>query len=263
MNWFAKHGEDAPSRQMYLSGLLAIQDIKHSYKRSAIGPLWTTLSMAIQITTMAVVFSLIFRIELEEYFPWLAASMLIWNFFATAITEGSNSLIRAEDFIKQIRISPTVYLLRSLQKSIILFGHNVLILPLVYLLFFRDYRPEMILVIPGLILLIGNLMWITVIIGFACARYRDLGPIIGSTLTILYFVTPIMWKPENLGNGELAHLLLGLNPVYHLLQVVRQPLVGELPTLENWLAGASLLVIGGVAAAVTYVKFRNKVAYWI
>jgi lipopolysaccharide transport system permease protein len=263
MTWFIKNGEDLPGRQIYLSHSLAVQDIKHAYKRSLIGPFWNTLSMAIQVTTMAIVFSLIFKIKLEDYFPWLATSMLVWNLFSTSLSEGANSLINSENFIRQIRISPTVYFLRSIEKSIILFGHNIIILPVIYLLFFRNFDLHMLLAIPGLVLLIANLFWITVILGFACAKYRDLGPIITSSVNILYFVTPIMWKAENLGNGDLAHLLLGLNPVYHLFQIVRQPLVGELPTIENWIASALLFVVGSTAAFFVYKKNRKKIAYWI
>jgi ABC-type polysaccharide/polyol phosphate export permease len=72
-----------------------------------------------------------------------------------------------------------------------------------------------------------------------------------------------MWYPKLIENNALAHLLLGLNPLYHWLQIVRLPILGQWPTLENW--GIALLsaVIGWTATLLAYKKYRNMIAYWV
>jgi lipopolysaccharide transport system permease protein len=88
-------------------------------------------------------------------------------------------------------------------------------------------------------------------------------PIVNSLITIAFYVTPVMWFPSLIGDNQLAHLLLGLNPFYHLLQIVRLPVLGELPTIENW--GLSLLFagLGWAAALAIFKKFRTQIAYWV
>ncbi len=257
------HSEDKLSRQFSLALMLASQDVRLAYRRSKVGPFWVTLSMLIQIVSMGVVFSLIFKIEIKDYLPWLAASQIIWGLFSSTLVESCQSIISGENIIKQMKISTTMFPLRTIFKNLIILAHNFAIVPLAYIVFGVQLKFEMLLVIPGLLLMLLNLYWMGMILAILCARFRDLAPIVSSVISIAYFVTPIMWKPEALGNSQIAHLLLGLNPVYHLYQIVRQPLVGELPTLENWIGGSLVLICGTLLAYKLYKENRTKIAYWV
>ena len=58
---------------------LAWQDIKLRYRRSVIGPLWITLSMAITVYSMGFLYSRLFHMDLDSYFPYLVSGMLAWG----------------------------------------------------------------------------------------------------------------------------------------------------------------------------------------
>jgi lipopolysaccharide transport system permease protein len=88
-------------------------------------------------------------------------------------------------------------------------------------------------------------------------------PIISSVTTIGFFVTPVMWSPDLIGNNELAHILLGLNPFYHWLQIVRLPILGQWPTLENWAVALLVAGLGWGVTLLVYQKFRTMIAYWV
>jgi lipopolysaccharide transport system permease protein len=255
--------EDSLSRQVGLGWMLASQDIRLAYRRSKVGPFWVTLSMFIQILSMGIVFSLIFKIDVKVYLPWLAASQIVWGLFSSTLIESCQSIIAGENIIKQMKISKTMFPFRTMFKNLIILAHNFAIIPIAYLVFGVPFEWEMVVVIPGILLMLANLYWMGIVLAIACARYRDLAPIVSSLLTIAYFVTPIMWKPETLGNSQIAHLLLGLNPIYHIYQIVRQPLVGELPTWENWLGSALILLCGSFFALKIYLENRSKIAYWV
>jgi ABC-type polysaccharide/polyol phosphate export permease len=95
------------------------------------------------------------------------------------------------------------------------------------------------------------------------ARFRDMQPIVASVMTIAFYVTPVMWFPKLIENNPLAHLLLGLNPLYHWLQIVRLPIIGQWPTWENW--GLALLsaILGWSMTLSAYKRYRNMIAYWV
>ncbi len=243
--------------------MLGWQDVRQAYRRSSIGPLWLTISMLVQITTMSLVFSLIFKISLNDYLPFLTVSMLVWSLISSSVADGCNALISAESLIKQMRMQSIVFTFRVIWKNLIQFAHNLVLLPIVFMLFSSHITPIMFLAIPGLILLVLNLIWLITLLSFACARFRDLGPIVNSLLTIAYFLTPIMWQPGSLGNTSLAHLLLGLNPLYHLIQICRQPLVGLMPTQENWIAATVILVVGMTLTRMLYKKLSHRMAFWV
>jgi ABC-type polysaccharide/polyol phosphate export permease len=104
---------------------------------------------------------------------------------------------------------------------------------------------------------------LALILAIFATRFRDVPPIVSSVLTVALYVTPIIWLPEGLGDNQLAHLLLGLNPFYDLLQIARLPLLGQSPTIENW--GLALLSAGvfWLVGLLVYKKFEKRIPYWV
>lgn len=243
--------------------MLAWQDIRQAYRRSAIGPFWLTIGMAVQILTMGLVFGLIFKTDLTEYLPFLATSIIFWGFISSSLNEGCFSLISSEAIIKQLNLPHFYYVIRTVWRNIISAGHNLLILPLVYLYFWKFPSWTLAAVIPGFLLLVINMTWVVWALGMLSARYRDIPPIVTSIVTIFFYLTPVMWYPKQLGNDTVSHLLLGLNPLYHLLQIVRLPILGQWPTMENWTLAVTTAAIGWTITLFSYKKFRHMIAYWV
>jgi ABC-type polysaccharide/polyol phosphate export permease len=245
-----------------VAGMLGWHDIRQAYRRSAIGQFWITLGMAVQITAMGIVFGSIFGAQGADYVPFLAISIVAWTFMTETLKEGSKAFITAESLIKQLPLKPAVHVIRVVWKNFVILGHNIVLIPIV--LFFYTVQPSisLLLFIPGLILLVGNLAWMVGLIGIASVRYRDLPLIVNSVLTIAFFVTPVMWFPELLP-PETAHFLLGYNPFYHLLQIVRLPLLGGFPTSANWILSSALLALGAALSIWVYSRFSKKIPFWL
>lgn len=248
-------------RLIYLFG---IQDLKQAYRRTTLGPFWITIGMAIQTVTTGFVFSLIFKIELNDYLPFLALNTVIWTFIASSINESCGSIVQSESLIKQIKLPSYLHALRIIWKNLLITGHNFIILPLIFLLFWKKPIEWFALAaLPGFLFLIAILACLGYIFSVVCLRFRDITPIVSSSLNVLYFVTPIMWKPELLGDDALAHLLLGVNPLYHCFQVIRAPLLGEMPTLENWIGVTLVLTVAALVALKVSKTFSKRLVFWL
>jgi lipopolysaccharide transport system permease protein len=195
--------------------------------------------------------------------PFLATSIVLWGLIAATVNEGCLAFINAEAIIRQLSISHLQHVLRVVWRNLLTVAHNAVILPLVFLFFLVAPKWTLVAALPGLIVLILNLIWVVWLLGMMSARYRDMPPIINSVVTIAFYVTPIMWYPKLISNDSLAHLLLGLNPLYHWVQIVRLPILGQWPTLENW--GLALLSagIGWTVTLLAYKKYKNMIAYWV
>lgn len=242
--------------------LLGWQDLRQAYRRSALGQFWLTIAMAIQIATMGVVFGLIFRTPLHTYLPYLAVSIIIWNFISNSINEGTLSLINSEGLIKQLPLSLFVYEFRSIWKQLIAFAHNFVLLPIVLIAFGVEINWGIFLFIPGLILLAANLTWVVFFLSTLSARFRDIPPIVGAVLTIAFYVTPVLWEPTQIPGG-LASLLFEINPFFHFLQIVRLPLLGEFPTTLDWTFTLVTATVGLSAALALRNYFQRKVPFWV
>ncbi len=252
----------AAAKRYSLVGMLGWQDVRQRYRRSAVGPFWLTISMGVMIGTIGIVFGQIFNSPMKEFLPFLAAGMILWSFIATTVTEGCTSLIAAESIIKQLPIPLFVHVLRTLWRNILILGHNIIIFPLVLLAVQKPIGLEALLSIPGFVLLALNLAWISLILSVLCARYRDLAQIIASILQIAFYLTPIMWLPSLLPQRSSAYLL-DLNPFYHLMQVVRAPLLGLDVSTLSWCVSGGMAVFGWGLAIMFYGYYKRRIAYWL
>ncbi|QLH42734.1 MAG: ABC transporter permease [Coxiellaceae bacterium] len=108
--------------------MLSWQDIRLRYRRSSIGPFWITISMAISIYTMGFLYGQLFKIDLKQYYPFLAAGMLSWNLISMLIIDGTNTFIEAESYLKQMKLPYTAFVMRVLCRCLIIFAHNILVI---------------------------------------------------------------------------------------------------------------------------------------
>lgn len=245
-----------------LVGMLGWQDLKQRYRRSALGPFWITISMAVMICTIGLVFGKIFKSPMQEFLPFLAIGMIVWNFASSAINEGCSGFIGAEGIIKQLPIPLFVHIMRLMWRNLLIFAHNIVILPIVFLAVGKSVGLVAFLSIPGLILASINLTWIALLLGVVCTRYRDLPQIIGNVLQVFFYLTPIMWMPSLLPQGA-GMYLLDFNPAYHCLEIIRAPLLGHAPSAINWIASLVLAFFGYLLTFWIYGTYKRRIAYWL
>lgn len=254
-------------KKINLAALLGWHDVKQRYMRSSLGPFWLTLSMAIMIGAIGIVFSQLFQTPLKEFLPFLTVGIILWSFIQTSLSEGCSSFISADGIIKQLPIPLFTHILRSLWRNIIIYAHNIIIVPVVLLIVGTSHDwnallETILLTVPGFILVCLNLAWIMVILAIICTRYRDLIQIVASVLQVLFYISPIMWMPDRLPD-HIGQYLLTLNPIYHLLEVARAPILGQYPSVLNWIFVLMMALIGWVFAIIFYGKFRHRIAYWL
>ncbi len=245
-----------------LTFLLGWLDVQQTYKRSKIGAFWVSIGSAVGILTVSIVYGLIFKIDLQEFLPYISISMIAWSFMAGSISEACNAFVMAEGIIKQLSIPLLVHSLRVIWRNLVIMAHNLVIYPITLYSVGGSLSWLSLLSILGLILVCINLAWIGLILAFASARFRDLGPVVLNVLQIAFYITPVIWMAKAMPSG-IAHWILGLNPLYHMLQVVRLPLLGSLPTAENWVACLVLGLFGAVLSTFVYRKYRRKASLWV
>lgn len=243
-----------------LWGKLGWNDILQRYRRSLLGPLWLTASMAIMVISLGVVYSKIFKAELRDFMPFLCAGLLIWGYISVILSEAGTLFTGAESYIKQIRLPFSVYVLRFMWSKIIVFAHNFVIY-FGILIYFQIWPGSVALyAIPGFLLVTVNGALASMYLGMVSARFRDIPQIIASFIQIVFFITPIMWKPELLGEHE---SLIAFNPFFHLVEIVRAPLLGQLPSAGNYLAVALITALNAMLSIAFFVRFRARISYWV
>ena len=242
---------------------LGWQDIKQSYRRSALGQIWITIGMAVMIAALGFVFGLIFGAPMEVFLPYLASGIIMWGLLSGIINDGTQAFIQAEGMIKQIPLSKLTHLVRVVWRNVLTTAHNIVIFPLVLLAVGAPISWTLILWPFGVFIAILGVSGLALFLAILATRFRDLPPIVSSLVTIGFYVSPVIWMPSSLGDKDLAHLVLGLNPFYHLLQISRLPLLGQVPTWQNWVIALVVAIVLWTVALATYNKLKNRIAYWV
>src|SRR5262245_44073134 len=204
-------------KQRELWGHLGWQDIKQRYRRSVIGPLWITLSMAITAIGLGLLYSQLFTANIPTFLPYVTVGFIVWNFMLGCLIEGTDTFIGNEGLIKHLPAPLTVYALRTVWRLTLMLAHNLLVYVVIVAIFWSDLTKAgyvisdggqqqpgiswtILLAIPAFGLLALNGAWVAILFGIISTRYRDIPPVITSVVNLLFFMTPIVWTTDILTN---------------------------------------------------------------
>ena len=236
-------------------------DIRLRYRGSVLGPLWLTLSTGVMVGALGTLYSTLFRMDLHEYLPFLALSLVLWGFLSSLVSDACSCFQQAEGMIRSVRLPFSLHALRVIVRNVLVLGHNVVVIAVVYAVFDRWPGVHALLAVPALALWIVDGLACCLLLGAVCARFRDIPPIVGSVMQIAFFISPVIWRPEMLQGAAAAWL--PWNPFFTLLEVVRAPLLGVAPGWGVWASalGFSALLCG--AAWIAFVRVRSRLAFWV
>jgi ABC-2 type transport system permease protein len=253
-------------RQRELWAHLAWQDIRQRYRRSVLGPIWITISMAVTAVALGILYAGLFGNDLSVQLPYILVGFIVWTFISGCISEGSDVFIDNEGLIKQLPAPLSVHVYRLIWRQILFFAHNLIVYAVMFVIFPQSLDWRSLTVFPALLLLAVNGAWVALLFGIVTTRFRDLAPITQSLVQLLFFLTPIVWIYEDLlSNPAVAERarLVEFNPLLHFIEIVRQPMLGQEQHLRHWIVVAVITVAGWALTLVVLRRYRSRVAYWV
>jgi ABC-2 type transport system permease protein/lipopolysaccharide transport system permease protein len=243
-------------------GTLALMDISLRYRRTVIGPLWITLTLAATVASVGTVYATLFKQDIASFLPLFAVGLIVWTLIATTLQEGSNIFVASAHLIKAVPAPPIVHVLQMLARNVLIFAHHIVIVLALYIVAPWPLHANMLLVVPGFAILLVALLGGAVSLGILCGRFRDIGSAIVSGLQFVFFLTPIIWTEDSV-RGTAFHWLIRANPFATLLDLVRRPLLSQPTDMEQWLFGVAYAMAAAAIGLVSYAKYRHRVAYWL
>jgi len=243
-----------------LGWTLALLDIRLRYRGSMLGPFWLTLSTGLMVAAMGLIYSTLFRMGLHEYLPFLTVSLVLWGFVGTLVSDGCYGYTTSERMIRSVRMPFSLYAGRIVLRNLLVLAHNTLVIIAVDLFVWSGPGADIVLAIPALAVWIVDALAVTMMLGALCARFRDIPPIVASVMQMAFFVTPVIWKPQLVGVHQ---WLLPFNPFFSLLEIVRGPLLGEIPGAAVYLSAFGYSVLLCAAAWLLFARVRGRIAFWV
>lgn len=242
-----------------IAAALAWSDMRHRYVRSLLGPFWMSLQMAIVVAVLGSVIGQMSNDDMLSRLPMLALSMTAWTFLNGVVLDATTALQNSASLIRDRALPPVIFLLQCTFRQALFALHNACVPLVLWLILSRHELSHAPAALPGLLAFVVCTFALSLVLGAMATRYRDLKPIIESTLMLAFLASPIIWSSEMINHRS---TVMRINPLTHLFAVWREPLAGghvDPVSIVYVLVALALLI---VASVLTLLQLR-KAAFWI
>lgn len=235
-------------------------DVRQRYSRSVFGPFWVTISLGVFVAGLGITYAALFRVPVITYLPYVTVGMVLWSLITALLNEGAATFTAATAAIKQMPAPIAIHVLRVVWRNLIILAHNGVIVLLVLVACDVKLGWAGLAALPGFALLLLNGIGWSVTLGLISARFRDMMPLVANATQMLLFVTPVLWRAEDLGERR---ALAEFNPLFHLIEIVRAPLLGAGFRVDSFAVALVVTALNLALALVVYTRLRWRVAYWL
>jgi ABC-2 type transport system permease protein/lipopolysaccharide transport system permease protein len=241
---------------------LGLQDVRLKFRRSTIGASWIFVNLAVMVLSIGFIYANLLGQNPREFIPYLTIGMILWGYLTNSIIDGGNAFIHAEGYIKQISLPIYVYIFRSFVSISVTTLITMCAFVIVAIVYRIPVQPGTLLAIPGLLLVMTTSLLLITIFAHLNARFRDVAHMAAVGMQVLFYVTPVIFPAALLRHRRDLSMVIELNPLYHLLEVVRQPLLyGTAAGWHSYVAVGIVIVVLTAAAAAVIGAFQRRIVF--
>jgi ABC-type polysaccharide/polyol phosphate export permease len=238
----------------------AWSDAKARYKRSVLGPFWLVLTTLIGVGGLGIIWGSLMKVDRATFVPLLTVGLVLWHMIAGSVTGASTVFSRSASVIKNIPTPPLRLSLQLLFQQIVNLIHNLVVVAFILVIYQRSLGTTSLLAIPGLLLVLVNLLWVIQFLGFLGARFRDFDPFVSSIMPILFFMSPVLYRSTQLGPQS---ILMKFNPMSYWIEIVREPVLGTVPHTSAYTVSILMAFVGWVLAIWITRSKGSRLPYWV
>ncbi|WP_313220643.1 ABC transporter permease [Pseudoxanthomonas mexicana] len=238
-------------------------DIAIRYRRTKLGLSWLLLAFMFFVIVMGAKYAYLMGVDPRAFIPYLAVGFMVWRFLVSILNDAAVTYSRHSSYIMDGRARLTDYLLRSVASAS--FNMVFAVLVVAGVLVWSDLMHvinlfSLLLTFPILVI---NVMWISVCVSLVGARFRDAQELISTILMAGFLLTPIIWDVSKFPPDTTRGFITRLNPAFHLVEVVRAPVLGQVPEHTSMVFVMVMALLGWVLAAWMYRRYAKFVPLWV
>lgn len=212
------------------------------------------------VVAMGFIYARLFQTDTRSYMPYLTVGLIVWQLISTLITDGCQTFTASEAVIQQVPIPFSIHAYRVVCRNFIIFAHSLVLVPIGLAALRIPVGWRAIEAVAGGAVIAVNGVWIAILLGMFSARFRDIPPIVASFVQVAFFVTPVFWPIEALGEYR---GIAEYNPLFAAIDVIRAPLLGQATAATSWPVLLAATVVGCAVSFALFARFRSRIAYWV
>ncbi|MDD7770540.1 ABC transporter permease [Suipraeoptans intestinalis] len=234
---------------------LIARDIKIKYRRSVLGVLWTLLNPLFMMIVLSVVFSNLFKFDVE-YFPvYLLSGQLIFNFYSESTTNSMSAILSNGPLIRKIYVPKYLFVISRIFSSTINLLSSFTALICVMLATRVDLHYTVLLAPIPLFFIVVFSLGVGLILSAVTVKFRDIMHLYSVFVTALMYLTPVIYPLSILPRW--LYPIVMLNPITNILQMLRGVMLyNTIPSISSMLIAAA--ECGIMLALGLYVFYKNQ-----
>lgn len=238
-------------------------DVVTRYRRSRLGLVWIVVPPIMYVWGLGLFMASMQAGPAGDFIAYLGMGYLLYRVLLTGITDAGATLLAHQAFILDGHVRLTDFVLRVLAKAVFYFVMSLPILA-VALAIAPGFQPMgLLLAIPAFAVILINLAWMATVVALAGARFPDINELVGSIFILSLLLTPIIWHASAAPFGTVRGTIMRINPLYHLIEIVRAPILGEVVLRSTIIYVAILTLAGWLLALVVYRRYARFVPLWM
>ncbi|HEY0662672.1 MAG TPA: ABC transporter permease [Lysobacter sp.] len=238
-------------------------DIVVKYRQSRLGILWLLAPPAIYVWGLGGFFAGMQGTGLAGFAAHVGVGYAIFRAINNVIIESTSVFGSSSAFIMDGHLRLTDYILRVVAKALFYFAMALPIIAIALLIFPHLNWGGLAFSLLSFPLIVLNALWIAVVFSLIGARFPDLSQFIGNVFIFAFLLTPIIWYADSMPPGSLRGVFMRMNPLFHMVEIVRAPILGELIEPLTFYYLGVMTVVGWGIAAFLYRRYARFVPLWV
>jgi ABC-type polysaccharide/polyol phosphate export permease len=243
------------------AALLAWENLFSRVRFTSLGILWLVIQPLIWVLAMVVLIQPSIAQQAQIYPAYVASGVVLFTGLTSLLGGGAQTFTREKGRIQNVPLPLSLFVLKTLLLAVL---EMLVAVPIVIgAMLYCDIEFDALTlhVLPGLMLLFTFGFGAILILGTAAARYPSIVLATQSLLRVLLFVTPVFWMPT--ATYDLRFIIAHYNPLFHLIRVVRDPLLGLSPGIFSYLVASATSSIVLIAGIFVFARYRGRIAIWL
>lgn len=238
-------------------------DIVASYRRSRLGVLWIMAPTLLYVGGVGGFFASLNGMPLSFFAAHVALGVVIFRLVTSVVTESTTIFSSSQAFILDGHVRLTDFVLRVVAKALFYFAVAIPVVAVALAVHPQVSLGGLALFVLSFPLVLLNVIWIGVVMALMGARFPDVGQFTNSIFVFAFLLTPIIWFAGSAPTGTMRGDLMRLNPMFHMVELIRAPILGEPLEASSLRYLLIMTVAGWCLAGVMYRRYASYVPLWV
>lgn len=249
-------------RYRWLLQELVNRDLKVKYKRSYLGYLWSLLNPLLMMVVVSMVFSHVFRFNIDNFALYLLCGQVLFNFFSESTTMAMNSVMQNAGLIKKVYIPKYILPLSKIISCFVNLLWSMIAVLIMFLFYHIPFYPTTILSIMPIIYVFVLSYGLGLLMSVLATYFRDMVHLYALFLQVVMYLTPLFYPADTLPKEVL--MIVKCNPMYHIVTYFRNvALYGQWPTLADNLICIGFCIFFITFGGLVFKKYQRNFLLYI